>query len=239
MTERQLTHNPPENRTFGAAVSPDGKLIGFGDTRGLHLTTVDSGETHDVALPEELRRGVVWEVAWFPDGQKLVMTHWSPDEGYSIWLTSIFGGTVRRLWERSYADAVSPTGNALAHVSGHGHEIWISGPNGEDPRKLQEDQDRIYAALTWSPTGERLAYLKGKTDKERTIETVPVAGGIARGVMSDPLLKIGTPLLSTMVWLHDSRLAFLRVDSEHILSNLYAIRGSTRTQVRHPAHSPR
>ena len=222
MTERQLTHNPPENRTFGAAVSLDGKLIAFGDTRGLHLTTVDSGETHDVALPEELRRGV-WEVAWFPDGQKLVITHWSPDEGSSIWLTSIFGGTVHRLWERSYAAALSPTGTALAHVGGHGHEIWISGPNGEDARKLQEDQDRIYAALAWSPTSERLAYLKG-TDKGGTIETLPVAGGIARSAISDPLLKTEYPLLSTMVWLHDSRLAFVRPEAGTSLGNLYAVR---------------
>ena len=182
LTVRQLTHNPPENRTFGAALSPDGKLLAFGDTRGLHLTTIDSGETHDVALPEELRKGI-WDVAWFPDGQTLLVTKSAADEGRSIWVTSIFGGNARKLWDRSYAAAVSPTGTELAHVAGHGHEIWISGPNGENARKLQEDQDGIYSSLAWSPTGERLAYLKGteivlrfRTDESEAVVAKPDHG---------------------------------------------------------------
>jgi eukaryotic-like serine/threonine-protein kinase len=220
LTVRQLTHNPPENRTFGAALSPDGKLLAFGDTRGLHLITIDSGETHDVALPEELRKGV-WDVAWFPDGQTLLVTHVG-DDGYSIWLTSMFGGSARKLWDYSFAPAISPTGTALAHIGGRGHEIWISGPNGEDARKLQEGQDSTYAALAWSPNGLRLAYLKG-TAKGASIDTVPVAGGSSRPVVSESSLLFPDPIYSTLVWLRDNRLAFVRSEPENDLGNLYTI----------------
>ena len=222
MTERQLTHNPPENRTFGSAISPDGKILVFGDTRGLHLSPVDSGEVHDIALPDEMR-DFVWEVAWFPDGQKLLVTTASPNRGYTVWLASIFGGAPRKLWTRSYAASISPQGTALAHVGGEGHEIWISGPNGEDPRKLLEDKDEVYAGVAWSPTGQRLAYLKGTT-KSGTIETVPAAGGVSRTVISDTRLAISYPIFSTIVWLRDGRLAFARQDPEDDFGNLYQIR---------------
>ena len=222
MTERQLTHNPPENRTFGSAISPDGKFLAFADTRGLHLSAVDSGEVHDITVPEEIRHSA-WEVAWFPDGQKLLVTTYSPDKGYDIWVTSIFGGTARKLWTQSYAAAVSPQGTAVAHVAGDGHEIWISGSNGEDPKKLLEDKDRVYEGVAWSPTGQRLAYLDG-TANTGSIETVPAGGGIARNVMTDSGLAISTPIFSTMVWLRDGRLVFLRREPENGFGNLYQIR---------------
>ena len=220
-TERQLTHNPPENRTFGAAISPDGRALAFGDTLGLHISTMDSGEVHDIALPEEVRQSV-WEVAWFPDGQKLLVTSYFPNEGFTVWLVSIFGGTPRKLWTKSYAAAVSPQGTMLAHVSGQGHEIWITGPNGEDPRMLQEDKDRVYAGLAWSPTGHRLAYLKGTNDKG-TIETIPIAGGTSRAVVSYPELATSYPIFSSMVWLRDGRLIFARYDPGFVAGNLHQI----------------
>jgi serine/threonine protein kinase len=52
-TERQLTYNPPENRTFDSAISPDGKLLAFADTRGLHLNSIETGESHDISFPED------------------------------------------------------------------------------------------------------------------------------------------------------------------------------------------
>jgi eukaryotic-like serine/threonine-protein kinase len=223
MTERQLTHNPPENRTFGGAISPDGKILAFTDTLGLHLSSVDSGEVHDLALPEQLR-SIAWGASWFPDGQNLLLTTYSPDQGYAVWLVSIFGGAPRSLWTQSYGAVVSPQG-ALAHISGHGHEIWISGPNGEDPRKLLEDKEKIYGGLAWSPTGERLAYLKGTTDTG-SIETIPVSGGgTPRTVISDSRLAVSYPdvIFPLMTWLHDGRLVFTRDDTDTSFGNLYRL----------------
>jgi serine/threonine protein kinase len=60
-SERQLTHNPPENRILFPAISPDGKYLAYPDTKGLHLSVIDTGEVHDIPLPEELRTHV-WTV---------------------------------------------------------------------------------------------------------------------------------------------------------------------------------
>ncbi len=96
LSERQLTHNPAENRLIDAAISPDGKYLAYVDPKGLHLSVIETGEIHDVPLPEELRTHL-WDVAWFPDGEKLLLTADSDAEGYTIWVTSVFGGAPRKL----------------------------------------------------------------------------------------------------------------------------------------------
>jgi eukaryotic-like serine/threonine-protein kinase len=205
MEERAMTHNPPENRSFGSAITPDGKMIAFGDTRGLHLKLIDTGEVRDVSLPPEVD-GDVWEMAWYPDGQRILLTTYSPTNGFVVWQGSIFVGAFRKLWTHSYAAVVSPQGNTIAHVAG-GREIWLSGPNGELPRKIQEDRDKRYSSLAWSASGDRLAYVKGTSDGGE-IGTIPATGGASRTVLSDPRLALGSPNISALAWLRDGRLAF-------------------------------
>jgi serine/threonine protein kinase/Tol biopolymer transport system component len=235
-TEVQLTHNPPENRVFGGAIAPDGKLIAFTDVRGLHITTLDSGEVHDVGLPDEARKDAS-VVTWFPDGQKLLLTTYNPSGEDAVWLVSIFGGSPRNLWSQGYAAVVSPQGTAMAHVSGNGHEIWTSGPNGEDPKQIAQDRDNRYCSLAWSPSGQRLAYWKG-TKTAGTIETIASTGGATGSVVSGPQIKHywedlcdAFPLI---VWLPDGRLVFQQKESEDtgtlwntegsVFGNLYEVR---------------
>ncbi|MGA8489802.1 MAG: hypothetical protein WB711_05220, partial [Terriglobales bacterium] len=183
----------------------NGKLLAFTDTRGLHLSEVATGEVHEVVLPTEVRN-LVWDVAWFPDGQKVLVTTNSIDEGHAIWLVSIFGGAPRRLWSRSFAATVSPQGSAIAHIGGEGHEIWISGLNGENSRKVQEDKAQSYGGVAWSPTGDRLAYVKGPSDGGM-IETIPVSGGAPSNILSDSRIYFDSDV-ATLLWLRDGRLIF-------------------------------
>ena len=228
-TEVQLTHNPPENRVFGSAITRDGKMIAFTDVRGLHISTLDSGEVHDIVLPDEIRK-VAHNVTWFPDGQKLLLTTYNASQAnpLSIWLTSIFGGSPRQLWTQGYAAAVSPQGTAIAHVS-LDHEIWTSRPNGEDPKQIAQDGDKRYCSLAWSPSGRRLAYWKGTTGAG-TIETIASTGGVTRNVVSGPQVAhyweamcYAFPLI---VWLPDGRLVFQQKEPEGTEGTLWRTAGS-------------
>jgi len=52
LTTRQITFNPTEQPVFLAAISPDGKYLAYGDSGGIHLRQIDTGETHLLPVPE-------------------------------------------------------------------------------------------------------------------------------------------------------------------------------------------
>jgi Tol biopolymer transport system component/predicted Ser/Thr protein kinase len=221
LIERQLTYNPPENRTFGSAISPDGKLLASGDTRGLHMISVDTGEAHDISLPDEMRMHL-WEVAWFPDGQKLLLVTRSDAEDTVISKISIFGGAPHKLWPQSYSPAISPKDSSIAYVTGAGHELWLAGPDGENLRRLTESKDEVYNCLTWSPTGELIAYWKG-TEQGGEVGTISANGGVPSSVISNPGLAFGPPPVSQLLWLRDGRLLFPMPEIHSDFSNLWQI----------------
>ena len=53
LSEVQITHSLAENSVFGGSISPNGKRVAYIDPKGLHLIAIESGESHDIALPEE------------------------------------------------------------------------------------------------------------------------------------------------------------------------------------------
>jgi serine/threonine protein kinase len=206
LIERQLTHNPSENRLLGTAISFDGKYLAYVDTKGLYLSVIDTGEVHDIMLSEELQTHLS-QVSWLPDGERLLLTAESEPEGNAVWVTSIFGGAPRKLRSGSEGPVASPQGSSIAFIGGRGHEIWVMGPNGENPRKILTSENTLYSALTWSPTGERLAYLKAAAGGDGgSIETVSMDGKPPSVVISDPLLlnTDNPPLL----WVRDGRMVF-------------------------------
>jgi eukaryotic-like serine/threonine-protein kinase len=205
LRERQLTHNPPEDRILGAAISPNGRYLAFSTPKGLHLSAIDGGETHDIPLPEEVRANL-WEVSWFPDNEKLLLLTDTAHEGHVLWLTSIFGGTPRKVRTHCPAAAVSPEGSSIAFISGHNHEIWTAGPNGENPVKVLANENETYD-LAWSASGKRLAYIKGARDGNGgSIETVSLDGGAPSIVLSDPSLV--TLEVPPLLWLANGRMIY-------------------------------
>jgi eukaryotic-like serine/threonine-protein kinase len=205
--ERQLTHNPPEDRITGAAISPNGKYLAFASPTGLHLSEVDSGETHDIALPEEVRTHL-WEVRWFPDNEKLLLRVASESDEDEVWLTSIFGGSARKLRSHSRSVVISPPGSSIAFVNNHNHEIWTAGTNGENPVRVLANENEFYTALAWSPSGKRLAYIKRARDGSGgSIETFSLAGESPSVVLSDPNLTASSE--SELLWLADRRMIYL------------------------------
>ena len=205
LSERQLTHNPPEDRTLGEAISPDGKYLAYGTVRGLHLLVIDTGESHDIALPDELLK-YLWAVQWFSDGEKLLLRTKEPG-GDVIWLASIFGGTPRRLVAQVRSEVPSPEGSSFAFVSGQGNEIWTMDASGENPKKILRIENGEIGKVAWAPTGRRIAYVKfqeaaGSRPKP-SLETVSLDGGSPTTVFSDIHLTA-----NVLFWIRDGRVLF-------------------------------
>ena len=225
LDERQLTHNPTENRLISAAISPDGKYMAYVDPKGLHLSEIETGEIHEVPLPEQLRSHL-WDVTWFPNGEKLILTSESDDEGHTIWVTSIFGGASRRLRSDSLWPVVSPQDSLIAFVTGNKHEIWVMGTDGQNPRRILGGENAQYASPAWSPSGQRLAYIVNReTALTPSIETVSLDGGQPSVVTSDSYEE------PSLLWTRDGRLIFARSEgiSLNAGANLWEITIDSKT----------
>jgi eukaryotic-like serine/threonine-protein kinase len=219
----QLTHNTSDSLVEGSAISPDGKYLAFVDELGLHLTVVDTGETHDVPLPAEIRSHLQ-NVSWLPDGQRLILESGSNSDYADniLWLSSIFGGVPQELRTRSRSATVS-SDSSIAFITNHGHEIWVSGPNGENPRKVLGSDSETYCAVAWSPASKRLVYSARKTDQSGgTINTVPLDGHSSNAVFSSDSLRCSS--FNRLLWLADGRLIFDQDEPPPVYSvNLWSL----------------
>jgi serine/threonine protein kinase len=213
LSEVQITHTLAEDYVLGGSISPNGKRVAYTDHKGLHLIAIESGESHDIALPEELRTHLQ-DATWFPDGEKLIIESRSESEGNALWSISVFGGAPHKLRIHSSGVKVSPDGSTIAfisgYISGRGHEIWLAEADGGNARKIQDRESDEYKSLAWSPSGQRLAYLKlfekagVNQNHGGSIETLSITGGPPSVVVSDP----GILTWGNMVWLPDGRLLF-------------------------------
>src|SRR5277367_1267419 len=139
-TERQLTFNGSENRVLSSALSPDGKNLAFIDSKGLHVSSIDTGDSHDFPLPPDLQHHV-YKVQWFPDGNNLLF-----DVGNfggilsSIWTASLFGGAPRMLKSQIGANQISQQGSSIAYLDQDRHQIWVMDANGDNARMVLENK---------------------------------------------------------------------------------------------------
>jgi serine/threonine protein kinase len=208
LSERQITHNLPDDPISGTAISADGKYVAYSDQKGLHLITIDSGENHDIALPGELSTNLK-HLVWFPDGERLIADTYNNSEGNVLWLISILGGAPRKLRTNSYSAAVSPDGSSIAFISDHGHGIWVAGGDGENARKLLGKESDNYFSVAWSPSAQRLACLRkaekgGDINFGGSVETISIDVGPPSVVASGP----GLYLWGGLAWLRDGRIVY-------------------------------
>lgn len=215
---RQLTFNSSENPVAGGAISPDDRYLAYSDIRGLHLKLIETGETHTLPQPEELKnQKIKWGVvAWFPDNTRfLVNAYPATEEGgdwssatASVWSASVFAGAPTKLREHAIGCAVSPDGTTISFDTNKGklgqHEIWFMGPNGEQPRKFYETKEGAGTDCGgWTPDGKHYFYVL-RDESGLAGWSQPLKGG--------PAIKLfGNEELSKMtdfVWLHDGRAVF-------------------------------
>ena len=222
LVERQITANPLEDRVTGGAVSPDGKYVAYHDPTGLYLRSIDSGETHPIAVPAELRSRI-FGLCWFPGGGKLLAEAASSD-GYDIWVVTVLGAAEPRLLYRHAGEpAISPDGRMLAFTNYEfgtiQQEVWVGGINGEPPRKLVDARElqNVFSPV-WSPDGRWIAYARQWKTADGSwtsaLEIRPASGGPAKTLVAESSLPkpntfgLGTDPAFTEAWSPDGRLVF-------------------------------
>ena len=201
--ERKLTANSLENGVSGAAVSPDGKLLAYTDNTGIYLKQIRTGETHAVPLPPDFSADVN---DWFPDGSHLLVTRGEKPGKQSLWSVSVFGGSPRQLAKDAAAGSVSPDGSHIAFRRfGFGQEEWVMRSDGTDPVKVSAAQSSWVGAPTWSPDGNRIAYVRAVwtyNARATAVEVNEWRNPGARTLFSDN--RLGPALY----WLRNGRLAY-------------------------------
>jgi eukaryotic-like serine/threonine-protein kinase len=171
---RQLTANPTENPASGGIISPDGRYLAYTDTKSLHVKLLDTGETRDLVIPEELKdQKLDWTCGpWFPDSTRFLANTLPSEKNHrdlvdgdaTIWLVSVADAVPRKLGI-GFAWAISPDGSLIAFAGNlerlGPREIWLMDANGQHARKLFESGDEgMIIRLSWTSDGRRVTYVK-------------------------------------------------------------------------------
>lgn len=246
---RQLTTNAAENPVEHSVISPDGKYLAYGDSAGIQIRLIDTGETHLLPMPPSLSNGDLWfPVAWSPDGSRLVANSITAKNN-AAWSVSVIGGGASLLGENVLARSVSPDGSRIAFLKANasesenalnrhlmkGAEIWVMGFHGENARRILSGDPFTYiGSIVWSPSGRRIAfqkfYLQGGQSVIYRIETIALAGGavstITEATQHRNFYAIDHTLPEDLLWLSDGRVVYaVREPSPTIRdSNLWTVR---------------
>ena len=235
MKQRRLTANPPANPISGAIISPDGRYLVYADSSGLHIKLIDTGETQTVRQPEGLEAGAVWmPMAWFPDGTRILADAQQSGSHFSVWVVSVLGGTVRQIRDDGMAWSVSPDGTQIAFTSGPtiygsaSREIWFMNASGEQARKFYGGREGdAFARVTWSPSGERIAYVRFEEAQHEN--SVVVESRDLKG--ENPTTIAASGQLRDYYWMPDGRVLLSRVEggANQNDSNLWEVKVNARS----------
>jgi Tol biopolymer transport system component len=140
------------------AWAPDGTAIAFAADGAVY--TVPSGGGTPTQLSDDGRAP-----AWSPDGTLIGFSH---EDG--IWVVNPDGTGMTRVGN-GYEFAWSPSGDRLVyHVErqvngGFLEELWVVAPDGSDPTAIIRSKccsGIVDETLTWTPNGDRVAFLASK-----------------------------------------------------------------------------
>jgi dipeptidyl aminopeptidase/acylaminoacyl peptidase len=156
--------SPPRQFTFGEKRdssprwSPDGSQLAFTSSRGegkasqLYVIPAEGGEARKLTdLKEDPS-----EVAWSPDGSRIAFCARVRDEAYEE--EDDKKRRPRRFTRLNYKlDNVGWTGDRRQHV------FVVPTDGSEEPKQLTEG-DFEHSAPSWSPDGERLAFVSARSE---------------------------------------------------------------------------
>jgi Tol biopolymer transport system component/tRNA A-37 threonylcarbamoyl transferase component Bud32 len=223
LSERQITANPYEDWVQAAAISPDGKYVAYVDQTGLLVRSVDSGEIRPIVLPADFPASLIWEIHWSQEGGKLLITKTpsGSEDTMGVWTVAALGEAMpHRLRQDALSPAISPDGKSLVFESGvlYGgpNEIWVSGLNGEAPRKLvTAEKGQLLGSPIWSPDSHGIAYWRrrvGSNSTDTSIEFQLASGGPPKTLVAESTLPPSSALecekFGCLYWSPDWNLVF-------------------------------
>jgi serine/threonine protein kinase/Tol biopolymer transport system component len=214
--QRKLTANAQDSPVFDAAISPDGKYLGYADQQGIHLQFVATGGTQSVPLPAGIQPATVfWAFGgWYPDSTRFIASASVPGKPSSLWSIPIRGSEAQKLAEVEDmfgGGSVSPDGSNIAYQrlrSAIGaREIWVMGSHGESPHKiLTAESQATIKGIAWAPTGNRLAYGYRRDQGNRTeimVQSCDLSGRDITTILLDNHL-------SAFTWMSSGRFIYSR-----------------------------
>jgi serine/threonine protein kinase/Tol biopolymer transport system component len=211
--QARLTANSPDVPVLNAAISPDGKYLGYADRQGIHLQLVDTGET--LSMPpldgiEPLKADWVFG-GWYPDSTRFIASVAISGKPVSLWSISMHGWTPEKIAEVEDAVGawkISPDGSHIAYGklrSALGaHEIWLMGPHGESPHRILAADNRMpFGGIAWSPSGNRIAYILPLPEGSLLVRSCDLNGADRRTILRDNAL-------SAVAWIAPGRFIYSR-----------------------------
>jgi serine/threonine protein kinase len=237
---RQLTVNSDDNRVINGAISPDGKYLAYVDLKGMHLQSVDSGETRAIPIPDELRNHKVqFEcITWSPDSTHFLCNAHpaiadrfgvTEKDRVNIWEFSVQGGKPRMLRDMAIACCFSPDGSQIAFGTNTTREIWVMDGNGAHAHKILEsgDENSVFAQA-WSADSQRLIYSRERGPALLNVLSRDLKGTTAVEVETDFWKDAET---ENVLLLPDGRNLFGKVEPGAILHscNFWLARNDLRT----------
>ena len=227
--QRRLTANPPDLPVNHAAISPDGKYLGYDDQQGIHVQLLETGQTQTMPLPPGVQTGeAFWELAgWYPDSTRLIADAAIPGKPISLWSVPILGGAPQELAEDVGGGRVSAYGSSLAFLKVPNalgaREIWLMGAHGESPhRLLTAGEQSGFSRVAWSPAGGRIGYQYTHREGDKTnvsVESCDLNGANKTTVLADD--QVGD-----FNWISPGRLVYSRWAREpnHQIFNLWELK---------------
>jgi serine/threonine protein kinase len=207
--QRKLTANAQDSPVLNAAISPDGKYLGYADEQGIHLQLVATRAAQTVPLPRDFQPGTAsWAFgSWFPDSTRFIASVSVPGTPSTVWSIPIAGGKLRmvaQVEDMFGGGTVSPDGSSIAYqrlrsVAG-AREIWVMSSDGESPHKiLTAEHQATIVGIAWSPSGNRLAYRYRRDKGDRTeimVQSCDLSGAGIVTILLDNHLSAFTWTLS-------------------------------------------
>jgi serine/threonine protein kinase len=214
--QRKLTANAEDSPVLSAAISPDGKFLGYADEQGIHLQLVATGAVQNVASPPGVQPdSATWAFgSWFPDSTRFIASVSSPGKPSTVWSIPTTGGEIWKLAEvedMSGAATLSPDGSQIAYQrlrSAIGaHEIWLMGSHGDLPHKmLTAENGSTITGIAWSPTAERIAYIHARWQGDQVsfqVQSCDLGGANKTMILQDNHLRAFT-------WISSGRFLYSR-----------------------------